>query len=119
MARDFRDLIVWQKAMDLVEQVYLLTREWPASERFGLVSQIRRAAVSVPSNIAEGDGRGGDTELLRFLGIAHGSFREVETQLTIAVRLKFKDIEKLGAAIDCCGDVGRLLNGLFRKLRGK
>jgi len=76
---DDKDLIVWQKGMDLAEQVYLLSAEYPKSEIYGLVSQIRRAVVSIPSNIAEGHGRYSDNEFVRFLSIANGSLKEVET----------------------------------------
>ena len=89
---DYRDLVAWQKAMDLVERVYLATNTFPREERYGLTSQIRRAVVSVPSNIAEGQGRRTtDDELIRFLHISLGSLCELETQLELAVRLKFLD----------------------------
>jgi four helix bundle protein len=83
----YRDLIVWQRAMELVQRVYALSRNWPADERFGLTSQIRRAAVSIPSNIAEGNGRQTAGEGVQFLGMAMGSLYEVETQTSIARRL--------------------------------
>ena len=94
-----KDLEVWKKSMDLVELTYDLTSKFPSDERFGLVSQMRRAAVSIPSNIAEGAARKGDKELIQFLMIALGSLSELETQYLIAVRLKFTDnikhIEKI------------------------
>lgn len=84
-----KDLDVWKKSMDLVEHIYNLTSTFPIEERYGLVSQMRRAAVSIPSNIAEGSARKGDKELVQFLMIALGSLSELETQYLIAIRLKF------------------------------
>ena len=91
-----KDLHVWQKAMDLVERVYLLTKKFPDEEKYGLISQIRRAAVSVPSNIAEGAGRNGTREFTQFLYIALGSLSELETQIDIASRLNYVQ-EDIGA----------------------
>ena len=86
---DHKDLDVWKKGMELVERVYSMSRAFPDSERFGLTSQIRRAAVSIPSNISEGAARKSDKELLQFLSIAIGSLAELETQYLIAIRLGF------------------------------
>ena len=83
----YSDLIVWQKAMDLVVHVYEVTESFPQREVFGLTNQVRRAAVSIPSNIAEGQGRGTTKDFLHFLAIARGSLQEVETQLLLAYRL--------------------------------
>jgi len=91
---DHKDLDVWKKSMDLVELIYSLTSQFPSDERFGLVSQMRRAAVSIPSNIAEGAARKGDKELIQFLMIAIGSFSELETQYLLSVRLRFVDKNK-------------------------
>jgi four helix bundle protein len=95
---DHKDLDVWKKSMDLVETIYKLTQTFPDTEKFGLTSQMRRCAVSIPSNIAEGSARKGDKELIHFLHIALGSLSELETQYLIAVRLAFnekkEDIEK-------------------------
>ena len=88
---DHKDLDVWKKSMDLVELVYELTSKFPKDERFGLVSQMRRAAVSIPSNIAEGAARKGNKEFIQFLMIALGSLSELETQYLLAVRLKMAD----------------------------
>ena len=93
--RPHHRLVVWQDAMLLVEDVYALTRAFPEDERFGLTSQLRRAAVSVPSNIAEGAARSGAAEFLRFLHIARGSLAEVDTQLRLAERLGFCPAEQL------------------------
>lgn len=87
--KSFKDLEVWNRGIDLVEDVYSLTAKFPANEQFGLVSQMRRAAVSIPSNIAEGQGRKNAKEFIQFLYIAKGSLAEIETQLIICERLKF------------------------------
>lgn len=89
------DLEVWQEAMDLVEQIYMLTEQFPSSERFNLIAQCQRSAVSVPSNIAEGAARGGNAEFVRFLKIARGSLMELDTQLHIALRLSYVSISKI------------------------
>jgi len=86
-AGSYRDLIAWQKGMELAEKVYTVTRHFPDEERFGLVAQMRRSAVSIPSNVAEGFGRGQQGEFHRFLGIARGSLFEVQTQAELARRL--------------------------------
>lgn len=91
MARNYRDLIAWQRAMDLVVVAYCLTDEFPREEIYCLTAQLRRAAISVPSNIAEGEGRGTKNEFVHFLRIAHGSLREVETQITLGVRLEIRE----------------------------
>src|SRR4051794_5130461 len=88
-SRNYRDLVAWQKAMDLVAEVYRASRGFPSEELYGLTNQVRRASVSIPSNIAEGEGRGTNAEFVRFLRIAYGSLREVETQLLIAERLGY------------------------------
>ena len=87
--QSYRELIVWQKAIDLVVAIYRITQSFPREEAFGLTSQLRRAAVSIPSNIAEGQGRRSAKEFQRFLDIARGSLQEVETQLLIANRLHY------------------------------
>lgn len=106
MSRPHKDLLVWQDAMALVEQVYRLTSSFPDQERFGLTAQLRRAAVSVPSNIAEGVARRTTREYLQFLGIARGSLSEIDTQIEIARRLGF--------AQDCA-DIDQLLARLFAR----
>ena len=116
MTQNYRDLIAWQKSMDLVESVYALTRAFPVDERYGLTSQLRRAVVSVPSNIAEGQGRRSRSEFVHFLSIAHGSLREVETQLLIAVRLGYLKSEASTPVLALSDEVGRLVSGLARSL---
>jgi four helix bundle protein len=113
-SRNYQDLIAWQRAMDLVENVYRLTRELPKSEAFGLVLQMRRAATSIPSNIAEGQGRAGNAEFVRFLRIAYGSIRELETQAITCRRLRFLDDATIEVTLSLCGEVGRLINGLIK-----
>ncbi len=114
--KNYQDLIAWQKAMDLVEDVYKASRDFPREEVYALTSQIRRAAVSVPSNIAEGQGRRTTADFLRHLSIAYGSLREVETQILIAQRLKYIVIGKVESVLSRAGEVGRLLNGLMASL---
>lgn len=118
-AKNFKDLIAWQKAMDLVVMVYQLTKWFPSEELYGLSSQLRRAVVSIPSNIAEGQGRNSDGDFLRFLSIAYGSLREVETQLLIAVRLNYIGLSDFQPVQELCDETGRILNGLMSSLRGK
>jgi four helix bundle protein len=113
-SRNYRDLIAWQKAMDLTVAVYRSTQSYPSSEMYGLVSQSRRAAVSVPANIAEGEGRGTKPEFARFLRIAHGSLRELETHLMLAARLSYIAERAASETLDQCSEVGRLISGLIR-----
>lgn len=115
--RNYRDLVAWQRAMDLVEAVYKLTQMFPKQEVYGLTAQIRRAAVSIPSNIAEGEGRNTPKDFARFLSIAYGSLREVETQLTIALRLRYVTETDITAAQQLCDETGRILNGLMNAIR--
>jgi four helix bundle protein len=117
--RSHRDLIVWQKAMDLVVTVYKISDQFPKTEIYGLTSQIRRAVVSVPANIAEGQGRRLVGEYINFLGNARGSLLEVDTHLEIAFRLDFIDGETNLAVMEQLSEVRRLLNGLLRSLENK
>src|SRR4051794_893858 len=105
--RNYTDLIAWQKGIDLVEAVYTLSARFPREEVYGLTAQVRRAAVSVPSNIAEGQGRWNPGEFIQFLGIAHGSLREVETQVHIAVRLRFVQAAEADPVFLIAAEVGR------------
>jgi four helix bundle protein len=113
---NYRDLDAWKNAMDLVEMVYRLTGQFPDSEKFGLTSQIRRAAVSIPSNIAEGQGRRLRKQFAMFLRIARGSVQEVETQLMIAQRLEFASVDQLQPTLDQCDKTSRILAGLLRAI---
>jgi four helix bundle protein len=112
-----KDLDVWKRAMDLVEQVYVLTSSFPSSEIYGLTNQLRRAAVSVPSNIAEGASRTGDKELLYFLNVAISSIAEIETQLLIGVRLKY--VDKQNEIFDLITEVRKLLLGFRNYVKRK
>ena len=113
----FRDLKVWRDSMTLVEGIYAATRKFPAEERFGLASQLRRAAVSIPSNIAEGARRKRRKANLHHLDIALGSQGEVDTQLEIAVRLGFCDRQTYHLLISRTEEVGKMLNGLITSLQ--
>jgi four helix bundle protein len=115
--RSFRDLIAWQRAIDLVEGIYVATQDWPSDERFGLTSQIRRAAVSVMANIAEGQGRTGSREFLHHLSIADGSLSEVEAHLLFAHRLRFIDEATLDRLLQHLERTRSPLRGRIPRLR--
>jgi four helix bundle protein len=115
-SRDYCDLVVWQKAMSLVESVYKITSGFPRQESYGLTAQMRRSAFSVPSNIAEGEGRGARKDFLRFLSFASGSLKELETQILIAQRLCLTDSEAVTRFLAQSSEVGRLLTGLKKNL---
>ena len=117
--RSYRDLKVWQKAMDLVVDCYNLTERFPRSETYGLVSQLQRAVVSVPANIAEGQGRSHTREYLNHLSIAYGSLMEAETHLQIAARLRYIDDVSLDVLLRKSEEIGRMLNGLVQSLNRK
>ena len=113
----YRDLDVWKKAMALVGQIYTLTSPYPPEERFGLTSQIRRAAVSVPANIAEGHERKHKGDYLHHLSIARGSLAEVETHLLLSVQLGFTTDERIAPIWETAQDVGKMLNRLISSLQ--
>ena len=115
-ARGYRDLIAWQKAMNLVRDTYQLTKNWPADERFGLTLQARRAAVSVPANIAEGSGRTGVRHLRNHLSVAHGSLCELETHVLVAHDLGFVETPETDALLERSEEVGRIIRGLLKSL---
>jgi four helix bundle protein len=117
--RSYRDLELWQRAMDLVVECYGATKKPPDSELYGLISQIRRAAVSVPANVAEGQGRQHRPEFIQHLSIAYGSLTELETHIQIARRLNYLKNDEERCLLQRTGEVGRLLNGLLRFLRQK
>lgn len=115
--RSFKDLIVWQRSMDLAVRIYRTTQKLPASERFGLTSQLRRASVSIPSNIAEGYGRQSTGYYRQFLSISRGSLMEVETQINICERLKYlaqSDTEDIFKEII---EISKMLTSLISKIR--
>ncbi|HEX9610505.1 MAG TPA: four helix bundle protein [Gemmatimonadales bacterium] len=115
--RGYRDLVVWQDAMDLVVTIYRTTAKFPKEERYALVDQLRRAAVSVPSNIAEGHGRSRTGDYLRYLSVAVGSLMELETQVQIARRLGYIVEEQEKGLLESSAVLARMLAGLIRALR--
>ena len=115
--RDFKDLIVWQKAMELVAEVYRLVKILPNEELYSLSNQIRRSAISIPSNIAEGQGRNSVKEFIHFLAIAKGSKAELETQLLLCVKIKYLNNTEIENAINLIQEVGKMLNGLQNSLK--
>jgi four helix bundle protein len=114
--KNFHELIVWQKAMQLAKQAYGLAGILPRKEAFGLIAQIQRAAVSVPSNIAEGHGRLTDLQFRHFLGNARGSLNELQTQIELAEELGYLKGERTQAFLEQAAEVARLLNGLITSL---
>lgn len=117
--QSYRDLEVWQKSMKVVTTIYEITEQFPKSEVYSLTNQISRAAVSIPSNIAEGRSRYGTKEFIRFLFIARGSVSELETQLLISQNLSYISEEQLVPLMDNVGEIGRMLSGLIAKLEPK
>ena len=115
--RGYRDLLVWQDSMDLVVAIYRVTATFPKEERYSLVDQLRRAAVSVPSNVAEGHGRSRTGDYLRHLSVSVGSLNEVETQVQIARRLEYITEEDQRQLVDSCNAIAKMLGGLIRSLR--
>lgn len=113
----YKDLVVWQKGIDLVEQIYRVTNKLPDCEEWGLISQMRRAAISVPSNIAEGYGRQATGEYKHHLSISRGSLFELETQLLICQRLRYLVFEDLEATISEIQQIGKMLTVLISKIR--
>jgi len=117
--QNFRSLRVWQLGMELVEQVYHLSRQFPKHETYGLSSQIQRAAVSIPGNIAEGHATGSTKQFLRYLAVAQGSLAELETHLILAERLKYGTTEVIGAILNRCTDEARMLRSLRKRVRSR
>jgi four helix bundle protein len=116
MPQDFHDLTVWQRAIDLTVRIYKLTQRFPKEEMYGLVSQLRRASVSVASNIAEGRGRLNPAEFRQFLGIALGSTFEVQTQLIVARRLNLGNEKAIDEAAALGNEVSKMLTSFIQKL---
>ncbi len=119
MSKGYKDLLVWQRAIELVKEVYRLTKAFPSDEKFGLISQMRRAAVSIPSNIAEGQARHTTKEFIQFLSHSEGSLAELETQLIVSLELGFCANTAAVRAQELRGELKRMLNALRRKLEGK
>ena len=115
--KSYRDLEAWQRGMELAVEVYPLTRRMPAEERFGLTSQVRRAATSVPANIAEGHGRATTGDFLQSLSVSRGSLAEVKTWLELSVRLKYHNRDEIQNAWTLAETTGKLVNGLIRAVR--
>lgn len=114
--KSYQDLEVWQKAMDLVMDCYQSTKDFPKSETYGLSSQLQRAAVSVPANIAEGRSRQYKKEFIQHISIAYGSLAELETLVRIAERLDYLEINRSNSILEKTSEIGRMLNGLRRSL---
>jgi four helix bundle protein len=114
--RSYKDLVVWQKGIALAKLVYGLTQSFPSEEKFGIVAQTRRAAVSVPSNIAEGQARRTTGEFIHFVSQAEGSVAELDTQLILSIELNFCSRAAAGAAFELIDEIRRMLNALRRKL---
>ncbi|MEO6728368.1 MAG: four helix bundle protein [Candidatus Dojkabacteria bacterium] len=112
----YKDLIVWQKSITLVNQIYSVTKVFPREELYGLTNQIRRASVSIPSNIAEGSRRGTRKDYANFLRISLGSVAELETQLIIAINLNFLDEDSAKDIMNTLDEIGKILNTIIKKL---
>lgn len=117
--RSYRDLVAWQKAMQLMLCIYEVVQLFPKQEMYGLTQQLQRAAVSIPSNIAEGSSRRSTQEFLRFLNIATGSLAEVETQISAAQMLGYIEHKKEEELLKQCDEVSRILQGLYNALKDK
>jgi four helix bundle protein len=116
--QNYKDLVVWQKGIELAKAIYRLTGKFPSEEKFGLVSQMRRASISIPSNIAEGQARHTTGEFIQFISHAEGSTAELETQLILSLELGFASAESAKTSFGLLDDIRRMLNGLRRKLSG-
>ena len=114
--RSYRELVVWQKSMDLTVRIYSLTRSFPREERFGITSQMRRAASSIPANIAEGQARRTTGEFLQSLGVARGSLAELETFLTLSERLEMTSDKDSQTLLSDCAEINKMLHALMRSL---
>jgi len=119
MGRSYRDLVAWQKAMKFVTAIYEVTQRFPSEERYGLTNQLRRASVSVPSNIAEGQARFSQKEFHHFLSMARGSLVEIETQLLIARNLKYLQPARAEDLLATADELGRILNGLISSIKNR
>lgn len=114
---NFKDLIIWQKGMDIAEKCYFLTKLFPRDELYGMVQQIRRSAVSIPANIAEGYGRRYTTEYVRFINIAQGSINELETHLILSQRVGITNKKDIELIIYWLHEESRMINALIKKLK--
>ena len=116
-AKSYKDFIVWQKAIDLTLEVYKLVKLLPKTETYALSDQMRRAAVSIPSNIAEGQGRNSAKEFVHFLAVARGSQKELETQIYICIQLEYFTEEDASIALNLCEEISKMLNALIMKIQ--
>jgi four helix bundle protein len=114
--KSYRDLEVWQKAMDLAKRIYRITEKFPSAERFGLTNQLRRASVSLPSNLAEGHARSGAGEFSRFISIAMGSLAELETQVMLSKELGYLDAAVSESLLGDMDVIGKMLRGLAKSI---
>ena len=117
MAKNYENLNIWKNSIDFASFIYQITRKFPREELYGLVSQIRRAAISISSNIAEGAGRGSKKEFSRFISIASGSLNEVESQIYIANKLQYIDQTDFDKALGLAGELGNMLGGFQKFLK--
>ena len=117
--RSYKDLVVWQKGIALAKAVYRLTQSFPSTEKFGLVAQMRRAAVSIPSNIAEGQARHTTGEFIQFISHAEGSLAELDTQLILSIELKLCGSSSAGPTFEFISELRKMLNVLRRKLAAR
>lgn len=115
--KDYKDLLIWQKGIEIAEQSYLLTKQYPKEELYGMVQQIRRAAISIPANIAEGYGRRYTQEYIRFLNISRGSLNELETHLIISARVGLCARQDTEIIIKLLNEESRMINSLINKLK--
>ena len=115
--RSFQDLLAWKKSIDLVKPIYKLTSKFPKSEDFNLTSQIRRATISVSSNIAEGSSRKSKQEFIRFLNVSYGSLSEIESQLLVSKELEYLSDKELKEIFNKTSEIGKIINGLIESLR--
>jgi len=118
-ARSYKTLLVWQKGITLAKIIYQLTKDFPTAEKFGLIAQMRRAAVSIPSNLAEGQARHTTGEFVQFISHAEGSIAELDTQLILSIELKFCSKGNAEPAFGLIGELRKMLNVLRRKLAGR
>ena len=117
--KSYRELIIWQKSIQIVTNIYKQTRNFPKEEQFGINSQMRRCAISIPSNIAEGFGRNSQGDFKRFLNIALGSTYELQTQIEISLNLEFLSIENYNNLMESCVELEKMTNSLASKIKAK
>ena len=115
--KSYKELIVWQKSIELVIQIYKVTKTFPKEEVYGLTSQTQRADVSIPSNIAEGHDRNSSKEFVQFLYISRGSLAELETQILIAEKLGYMNQEEKTSILNNCYEIGKMINGLLKSIK--